>query len=474
MWRVQIVLAVALIGLLPGAFRQTPGEPPSVAAAAPPCSNYFGNVTPPENIGVGITDSAGMVVDAVYVDFKSYVKDVLPNEWRPDWDIAAYEAGALAVKHFGWYWVNHWRGDHAATGECYHVRDDEGDQVYASGSRTTPTGFAVEQTWNTLLLNDGAVYPTHHNSGFESHNCGDVSPPQGLYPGAVMSQYGSQACAVDNKRWAQIVKKYYYSNPNYLGAHIYGQWHAAMSWGLAPWTPLTVKGQTWKFAASNSSNPSVTTLSYGIPSDIKIVGDWDGNGSFTPGVVRVAGGNLNWKLRNSRSSGTADVTFAYGVKGDVPVVGDWDGDGDWTPGIVRGRSWRLRNHNSGGTASYKYDFGLGGDTPIPGMWLTTTTCSHVDLPMTAGLVRLEGQNLAWKLRYHHLSGTADKSFVFATYVDRPITGDWRSTDCIYEFGPGVVRDDPPGYPSGLQRWLLRYCQCGGTADLNFPWQTIRP
>jgi hypothetical protein len=476
MWRVQIVLATLLVGFLPSVFGNPSMDPAStVTAAAPPCNNYSSNVTPPENIGVAITNSAGAIIDVVYIDFKSYVRDVLPNEWLSGWESAAYQAGALAVKTFAWYHTIHWRGGQfLPTDECYHVRDDQGDQVYFSGSRTIPTDFAVEQTWNYLLLNDGAIYPTHHNSGYSYHQCGDVSPPPGLYPGAVMSQYGSQACALEDKRWAQIVDIYYYDNPTYPGEHTYGQWHAAIGWGATPWTPLTVQGQTWKFAWSNSSNPSVTTIAYGAATDMKIVGDWDGNATHTPGVVRVANGHLNWYLRNSRTSGPGEIVFPYGVAGDVPVVGDWDGNGTWTPGVVRGRHWLLRNSNTGGSAQYNYAFGLGGDTPVPGMWLTTVSCSHVDLPMTAAMVRLVGQNLIWHERFYHSSGEADKSFAYGRYTDRPMSGDWRSGDCLIEFGPGVVRDDPPGYPSGLQRWLLHYTNSGGTADLNFPWEAIRP
>jgi hypothetical protein len=51
------------------------------------------------------------------------------------------------------------------------------------------------------------------------------------------------------------------------------------------------------------------------------VGDWDGNGTDTPGIRR---GNV-FHLRNSNTSGVAQISFSHGSAGSPPVVGDWDG-----------------------------------------------------------------------------------------------------------------------------------------------------
>ena len=77
-----------------------------------------------------------------------------------------------------------------------------------------------------------------------------------------------------------------------------------------------------------------------------MVGDWDGNGTVTPGIVR----GTTWYLRNANSGGAANIAFAYGRSTDRPVVGDWDGNGTVTPGIVRGTTWFLRKPNTGGPA----------------------------------------------------------------------------------------------------------------------------
>jgi len=71
---------------------------------------------------------------------------------------------------------------------------------------------------------------------------------------------------------------------------------------------------------------------YGDPSDTTLMGDWNGDGTDTPGVVR----NGVWHLRNSNTTGFGEISLAYGDPGDTPVVGDWDGNGTDTPGGVEG------------------------------------------------------------------------------------------------------------------------------------------
>lgn len=272
----------------------------NVGAAAPPCNNYLSEVTPPENIGVAITNASGNVVGVSYVDFKSYVKDVLPNEWLPNWQMAAYQAGALAVKGYGWYYV-------------------------------------------------------------------------------------------------------------------------------------------------------------------------------TPGVVRLSGNAFIWYLRNAPGGGSADVTpFAYGQYGDIPVVGDWDGNGTWTPGVVRGNQWYMRNYNSAGGHNILASYGDGGDTPLPGKWKTQSA----NQPMTLGIVRFDPiGTLHFYQRFSNTSGTADRHFTYGNYTDRAIAGDWNGSDNSTHFGPGVVRDDASDYcrtPPMNQGWYLRYTNDPGVANMSFRYDVIRP
>jgi len=62
----------------------------------------------------------------------------------------------------------------------------------------------------------------------------------------------------------------------------------------------------------------------GSTPDIPVVGDWDGNGTWTAGVVEDINGQLTWKLRNSNSAGSPDITpFVFGTAGQIPLTGTW-------------------------------------------------------------------------------------------------------------------------------------------------------
>jgi peptidoglycan/xylan/chitin deacetylase (PgdA/CDA1 family) len=131
--------------------------------------------------------------------------------------------------------------------------------------------------------------------------------------------------------------------------------------------------------------------------DRLVSGDWDGNGTTTPGVVR---GNT-WYLRNSNSPGPADVVFVYGAPTDRPVTGDWDGNGTTTPGVVRGNTWKLRNSNSGGFPSLEFVYGATTDRAVTGDWDRNRTT-------TPGVVR----GTTWKLRNSNSGGFPDLEFVY--------------------------------------------------------------
>lgn len=107
---------------------------------------------------------------------------------------------------------------------------------------------------------------------------------------------------------------------------------------------------------------------YGIPGDVPMMCDWDGDGVDTVGLYRPMNGFVY--LRNSNTIGFADVSFFYGMRGDRPVCGDWDGDGVDTPGVYRPAESRfyLRNSNTLGFADQIVELGRPGDHPFAGDW----------------------------------------------------------------------------------------------------------
>ena len=106
---------------------------------------------------------------------------------------------------------------------------------------------------------------------------------------------------------------------------------------------------TWQLSTGGSR-----TDAFGNPGDIPVVGDWDGDGVDDIGVVRngswilrLTGVSKAPKMGKGvvvdyvPDAKAAVVTFGFGNPGETTVVGDWNGDGIDTPGVVRGGTWVL-------------------------------------------------------------------------------------------------------------------------------------
>jgi len=131
------------------------------------------------------------------INFMDYVKNVLPNEWIPSWEMNALKAGAIAVKTYAWYWTIHQK----YPGQNYDVKDSTADQVYVPGTSNPRTNQAVEETWNWVMTKNGEVFQAQYDSGTSGS-------PDPLYPGR-MSQWGTQYWAGTGKDWQWIVHYYY-------------------------------------------------------------------------------------------------------------------------------------------------------------------------------------------------------------------------------------------------------------------------
>ena len=103
---------------------------------------------------------------------------------------------------------------------------------------------------------------------------------------------------------------------------------------------------------------------FGNPGDVPVAGDWDANGTDSPGLRRPSDGFVY--LRNSNTTGIADISYFFGDPGDLPVAGDWDDDGTDTFGLFRSSAstFYLKNTHSTGVADLS--FSLGSGTPVAG------------------------------------------------------------------------------------------------------------
>jgi hypothetical protein len=158
-----------------------------------------------------------------------------------------------------------------------------------------------------------------------------------------------------------------------------------------------------------NSDGSVLDLWYGRNGDRLVVGDWDANGTWTPAAVRAG----VWSIRNTNSTGPADTTVTFGGAGDNYLAGDWDGDGDFTPGVQRKGTFWLRNTGGSGPSEIRVRFGRPTDAGFAGDWNGNGT-------WTPGILRAGSR---WYLKDSFTGGAAKLAFKKQT-PGRPVAGDW--------------------------------------------------
>ena len=195
---------------------------------------------------------------------------------------------------------------------------------------------------------------------------------------------------------------------------------------------------------------------YGNPGDSPFVGDWDCNGTDTPGLYRQSDGFAY--LRNSNTQGNADIKFYFGDPGDVPLAGDFNGDGCDTLSIYRPSEARFyiinqlgENEGGLGAAEYPFLFGNPGDKPVVGDWDSDGTDE-------IGLHR-ESTGFFY-YRNTLTTGIADGQFYFGDPGDRFVSGDWGVIDGV---------DTPAVFRPSNAAFYFRYTLTQGNADSQFIW-----
>jgi hypothetical protein len=208
------------------------------------------------------------------------------------------------------------------------------------------------------------------------------------------------------------------------------------------------------------------TVFFGLPGDIPITGDWDGNGRDGLGVVRFDPSTLTykWYLSNTNLATLANGSAAavsvspipvYGLDGDMPVAGDWDDDGDDSPGVYRRHSadnftwYYLTNvlNPSGANVITAWGGPYNQFHNQVGDW----NCDGKDTP---GAFRIT--NAQWYLTNtsNHLStnSTSYTPFAWGLNVDLPMAGDFLANGCdrpiVFQKNPASVGVQPIWYRNG--------------------------
>jgi hypothetical protein len=172
------------------------------------------HVVMPTTIRVGITPfvncsswvNAGQpITEVLEMDFKEYVKNVLPNEWPNAWPAESLRAGAVAAKMFAWWRVNLTTQFPTIRPEGVNVVDNTCDQVFWPNSKRPTTDAAIESTWRYRLSYNNLVQEIHYLS--TDAFCDQYKELFG-WP-RCMAQYGTLDMANAGQTWQEMVQRYF-------------------------------------------------------------------------------------------------------------------------------------------------------------------------------------------------------------------------------------------------------------------------
>ncbi|RZV42588.1 MAG: hypothetical protein EX267_09470 [Acidimicrobiia bacterium] len=155
---------------------------------------------------------------------------------------------------------------------------------------------------------------------------------------------------------------------------------------------------------------------FGVPGDVPLLGDWDGDNVSTPGMFRPSNGYAY--ISNRNRTGIASTEFFFGIGGDIPLAGDWNADGRDTLSIYRPSNNRFYVSNALRTqfADFDFEFALPGSQPFAGDF-------NGDGRDDLGLYRAADGLVAMRF-LGSPSGPADITFYVGSEADTVIAGDW--------------------------------------------------
>jgi hypothetical protein len=201
--------------------------------------------------------------------------------------------------------------------------------------------------------------------------------------------------------------------------------------------PTYHSGRTFVIRTGITQDELTFNVSFGIAGDLPLWGDWNGDGSQSPGVYRPS--NRTFYLTTDDGH-TVFKTVVLGTFKDLPISGDFNGDGTDSVGVYRPSTstFFLTDNNTTVFTSKRY--GTAGDKPIVGDW-DGSGFSQI------GVYRSSNANF-------YLRGLG--SYHFGRSGDAPVVGDWD--------GDGVTNI---GVVRGTTWYVAKPTNVGSEAPFTF-------
>lgn len=191
---------------------------------------------------------------------------------------------------------------------------------------------------------------------------------------------------------------------------------------------------------------------WGIPGDIPLIGDYDGNGIDDVGLYRGGYFHINYSEPNA-----AEVSYQFGSPTDKPLVGDFNGDGKADLALFRGGIWYYASAQGDPNSSFTaVPFGLPTDIPVP---------ADYDGDGTDDIAIFRESTGEWFIYYSQTSQYG--YFVYGLPGDKPVPGDYDG-DGKYDIG--IYRNGVWGIRTAAGQDI--YAQWGNSTDIAIPFTYI--
>ena len=158
--------------------------------------------------------------------------------------------------------------------------------------------------------------------------------------------------------------------------------------GFLDWyVRYAVPGAT-PFPTDDSTVSVNASFTFGLDTDLPLVGDFNGDGRADVAAVCAGGGTFTWYVHDADAGATpypahpgtgsgqaVDHTYTFGSDTAIPVTGDWDNNGTDNLGVVEDTGaipanpadWSLDTNFAGG-AEITLEYGVEGDQFVVGEW----------------------------------------------------------------------------------------------------------